>query len=54
MGDNMTKNLLHKWHWFWFKRHTKWLLTNEIENNSYKPIVCGNNSKPPKCTSAER
>lgn len=89
------KKLLHKWHWFWFKRHTKWLLTeqrdmvyntlyqsindylmndinkicivdkpyteddiirlcNAIENSSYKPIICGNNSKPPKCTSAER
>lgn len=19
------KKLLHKWHWFWFKRHIKWL-----------------------------
>lgn len=23
------KNLLHKWHWFWFKRHMKWLLIDE-------------------------
>ena len=24
MGNDM-KKLLYKWHWYWFKRHTKWL-----------------------------
>lgn len=22
----MIKNILHKWHWFWFKIHTRWLM----------------------------
>lgn len=88
------KKLLYKWHWFWFKRHTRWLLIEQrdmvyntlyqsindylmndinkicivdkpfteddvirlcsaIENSSYKPIY-DNNSKPPKCISAEK
>ena len=40
MGDNM-KKLLHKWHWFWFKRHTKWLLTEQrdmVYNALYQSI----------------
>lgn len=31
------KNLLHKWHWFWFKRHTKWLL-KEWKEQVYKEL----------------
>jgi len=37
----MIKNLLHKWHWFWFKRHTKWLLTEQrdmVYNTLYQSI----------------
>lgn len=35
------KKILHKWHWFWFKRHTKWLLTEQREmvyNTLYQSI----------------
>lgn len=35
------KNLLRKWHCFWFKRHTKWLLIKqkeEIYKELYKSI----------------
>lgn len=35
------KKLLHKWHWFWFKRHTKWLLTEQrdmVYNTLYQSI----------------
>lgn len=37
----MIKNLLHKWHWFWFKRHTKCLLTEQrdmVYNTLYQSI----------------
>ena len=37
----MIKKLLHKWHWFWFKRHTKWLLTEQrdmVYNTLYQSI----------------
>ena len=36
MGDNMTK-ILHKWHWYWFKRHTKWLI-KEWREQVYKEL----------------
>lgn len=37
----MIKKILHKWHWFWFKRHTKWLLTEQrdmVYNTLYQSI----------------
>lgn len=40
MGDDM-KKLLHKWHWFWFKKHTKWLLIEQrdmVYNTLYQSI----------------
>lgn len=36
MGDDM-KKLLHKWHWYWFKRHTKWLM-KEWKEQLYKTL----------------
>ena len=35
------KKLLYKWHWYWFKRHTKWLLTKQrdmVYNALYQSI----------------
>lgn len=40
MGDDM-KKILHKWHWYWFKRHMKWLLTEQrdiVYNTLYQSI----------------
>ena len=36
MGDDMQK-LLQKWHWFWFKRHTKWL-SKKWKEQVYKEL----------------
>jgi hypothetical protein len=33
----MIKNILHKWHWFWFKIHTRWLM-KEYEADVEKAI----------------
>lgn len=33
----MIKNILHKWHWFWFKIHTRWLI-KEYEADVEKAI----------------
>lgn len=30
-------NLLHKWHWFWFKWHTKWF-NKEWREQVYKEL----------------
>ena len=35
------KKLLYKWHWYWFNRHTKWLLTEQrdmVYNTLYQSI----------------
>ena len=37
MGDDMIKKLLHKWHWYWFQRHTKWL-SKEWKEQVYKEL----------------
>jgi uncharacterized protein YehS (DUF1456 family) len=33
----MMKILLHKWHWYWFKRHMKWLI-KEWREQVYKEL----------------
>lgn len=38
---NMIKKLQHRWHWYWFKLHCKWLLReqkNEVYKQLYKSI----------------
>ena len=31
------KKLLYKWHWFWFKRHTRWL-SKEWKEQVYQEL----------------
>lgn len=33
----MIKKILYKWHWFWFKRHTRWL-SKEWREQVYKEL----------------
>ena len=35
------KKILHKWHWFWFQAHLKWLMKDykdEVWKAAYKAI----------------
>ena len=32
-----TKKMKHKWHWYWFKRHIKWL-GKEWKDDIYKEL----------------